>query len=238
MPVSASPRALSRLAGVLYLVIIALGIFAEMGVRAKLFVEGDPAGTAARIAASPDLFRAGFAADAVMVVCDVAVAVLLYVLLKPAGPVLSMSAMFFRATQAAVLGLNLLHFHAARLILDGTAYRASLEPEQARALSYLFLDLHRHGYDLGLVFFGVHCVLLGVLIARSGFLPRALGLLVAAAGVVYLVGSGARFLFPEALGTVSALYVVAFVSESALCLWLLVKGIDPGTRPARPTAAP
>jgi hypothetical protein len=79
---------------------------------------------------------------------------------------------------------------------------------------------------LGLILFGVHCLLLGYLIAKSLYLPKAIGYLVMAAGVTYLIGSYTRFLFPDFVGAVSPIYVVAIVSELSLCLWLLIKGVD------------
>lgn len=221
-----SPLPTARTAGLLYLLIIVCGMFAEVGVRGRLFVEGDAAATAERIAAAPGLFRAAFVADSLMVLADIALAVLLHVLLRPAGHTLSLVAMCFRLAQAGVLALNLLHYHAAMLLLGGGPYAQWFGPEQVGSLSYLFLDLHRHGYDLGLIPFGVHCVLLGILIRRSGYLPRRLGALAIAAGVTYLVGSFTRFVAPAALDKVAPIYVVALVSELALCIWLLGKGVN------------
>jgi Domain of unknown function (DUF4386) len=227
----------ARLAGVLYLVIIVFGIFAEAGVRSRLFVPGDALATAGNVVVSPGLFRAGFVADSIMFLSDVALAVLLYVLLRPAGRTLALVAMCFRLAQAGVLAINLLHYHAALLLLDGGTYDAWFEPTQLQGLAYLFLDLHRHGYDLGLLLFGVHCILLGILIGRSGYLPRSLGILAIAAGIAYLVGSTTRFVFPGALATISPIYAVALVSELSLCLWLLAKGVTMPPAPPHVTEA-
>jgi hypothetical protein len=188
-----SPLPIARTAGLLYLLIIVCGIFAEIGVRGRLFVEGDAGATADRITAAPGLFRTAFVADSLMVLADVALAVLLYVLLRPAGRTLSLVAMCFRLAQAGVLAINLLRYHAAMLLLGSGPYAQWFGAEQLESLSYLFLDLHRHGYDLGLILFGVHCVLLGILVRRCGYLPRWLGALAIAAGVAYLVGSFTRF---------------------------------------------
>jgi hypothetical protein len=152
--------------------------------------------------------------------------VLLFVLLEPAGRTLALVAGAFRLAQAAVLALNLLHQQAALLVLTGPEYAAGFGVEPLQALAYLLLDLHSHGYDVGLLLFGVHCFVLGYLIVGSGFLPRILGFLMMGASVAYLTGSYARFLFPEHLARVTPLYVVAFVAEVALCGWLLVRGVD------------
>jgi len=220
-----SPQAVARTAGVLYLIIIVFGMLSELLVRTSMIVPGDPAATAEAIGASPGLFRSGFLMDSIMFLSDVALAVLLYVLLKPVSKVVALVAMCFRLGQAAVLALNLLNYHAAILLLTGPAYAASLGGEQVSGLSYLFLDLHAHGYDLGLLLFGVHCLLLGYLVFRSGYLPRALGVLMVAAGFTYLVGSYTRFLAPGYVPVVAPIYAIAVVSEVSLCVWLLVRGV-------------
>jgi hypothetical protein len=160
-----------------------------------------------------------------MALCDVALAVLLFVLLRPVSRTLALIALCFRLAQTAVLAANLLNYHAATLVLSGDG-AAAFDRANAEAMAGFFLDLHAHGYDLGLLFFGVHCLVLGVLIARSRFLPRLLGYLVQAAGVVYLVGGYTRFLFPAHLGAVAPLYGIPIVAELALCLWLLLKGVN------------
>ena len=107
--------ATARTAGVLYVIIIACGLFAEIGVRSRLIEAGDPAATARNIIDSPLLFRFGIAADIVMFIADVAIAIVLYQLLRPLGRTLSLLAAAFRITQTAIIGLNLLNmFQAAR----------------------------------------------------------------------------------------------------------------------------
>ena len=221
-----SPQLYARVAGVLYAIIIFFGIFGEMFVRSSLVVQGDAAATASNIMAARGLFRVGFLADSIMFLSDVALAVLLYVLLKPVNKVVALAAMCFRLAQTAVLALNLLHYHAAILLLTGSGYSAAFGSEQLNALTSFFLDLHAHGYDLGLLLFGLHCLLLGYLVFKSRYLPKGLGVLLVAAGITYLIGSYARFLFPDYVGAVAPMYIVAIVSEVSLCLWLLVKGVN------------
>jgi hypothetical protein len=221
-----SPQLYARVGGVLYLIIIVLGLFGEMYVRSGLVVPGDPAATASKITAAPGLFRVGFLADSIMFLSDVALAVLLYVLLKPVSKVVALAALCFRLAQTAVLALNLLHYHAAMLLLTGSGYSSAFTSEQLNALMSFFLDLHGHGYDLGLLLFGLHCLLLGYLVFKSRYLPRILGVLLVAAAFTYLIGSYARFLFPDYVGAVAPIYVVAIISEVSLCLWLLIKGVN------------
>lgn len=216
----------SRVAGILYLVIIVCGLFGEVFVRSSLIVQGNPGATASNILASEGLFRLGFLADSIMFLCDVALAVLLYTLLKPVSNILALIAMCFRLTQTAVLALNLLNYYAAVLLMKSSGFASEFDPGQVASLSYLLLDLHSHGYDLGLLLFGVHCLLLGYLIFRSKYLPRTLGALMIGASGAYLIGGFTRFLVPGLVSAVAPIYAVALVAEVSLCLWLLVRGVD------------
>lgn len=211
----------ARLTGVMYLVIIVCAMFGEAFVRSGLVVRGDSILTATNIQSSLTLFRLGFMGDLVAFLADVAVAVLLYVLLRPAGRTLALMAAAFRLVGTAIYGANLLNHAVAAHLLSASV----MEPAQAQALALMFLDIHKLGYDLGLVFFGVHCVLVGWLVWRSTAFPGVLGWLMAAAGVVYLVGSSVAFLAPQAAGAVAPFYAVPLLGEVAFTAWLLVKGV-------------
>jgi hypothetical protein len=221
-----SPQVYARVAGVLYLIIIVFGIGAEVFIRGSLIVPGDAAATAANVSGSPGLFRLGFLGDSIAFLCDVALAVLLYVLLQPVSKTLALMAAAFRLTQTAVIALNLLSYYSALLLLDGADYVAAFDPAQLNALVALALDTHAHGYDLGLIFFGASCLVLGTLIVRSGYLPKWLGALVAVAGVVYLAGSYTLFLAPDLAEAIQPAYAIPLVAEVALCLWLLIRGVN------------
>lgn len=225
-PTPIDPQACARLAGLLYLMIVVLGLSAELVIRGTLVVPGDPAATAQNVLAQPLLFRLGLAADAVMALCDVALAVLLYVLLRPVGPVLSLMAMVFRLVQTAILGANLLNPSQALLLLEKGPALGGFDMAQLGTLAQLSLDAHGLGYDLGLLFFGISCLCLGVLLIRARYFPRALGPLVAAAGAVYLAGSALRLLAPALSDAFAPAYALPLLAELSFCLWLLLRGID------------
>lgn len=220
-----SPQRLARIAGLLYLIIIVCGLFSEIFVRSSLIVLGNSDVTASNIASSEMLFRAGFVADSFMLFADVAIAIVLYALFKPVSPVLSMTAAAFRLIQAAILGANLLLYYSALLILSHNGYMSSFSTGQTHSLALLFLNIHGHGYDLGLLFFGVSNLVLGYLVIRSRFVPALIGYGLVAAGLVYLLGSYTRFVFPEYLSVVQPVYVLPLVAELSFCLWLLIKGV-------------
>ena len=215
----------ARTAGMLYLIIIACGLFAEIGVRSQLIEPGDPSATAQNIIDSPMLFRAGLAADIVMFIADVAIAVVLYQLLKPLGRTLSLLAAAFRMTQTAVIGLNLLNMFQAVRILDDADYLGALSADQVDTLALLYLDAHKYGYILGLAFFGVSTLIVGHLALSSRQIPRLLGVLLLLAGAGYLIDTFSFFLVPGYDGTASPIVLApALIAELWFTLWLLTKG--------------
>ncbi len=229
------PTQAARAAGALYLVIIALGLWSEVAVRATLFVPDDPVMTAANIRAAGHLFRLSFAADVVMAMADAALAVVLFVLLRPVGVALALGALVFRLVQTAIIAANLLHHHAAQLALDNAA---TLGAEAARTLAWSALQLQGDGYDLGLIFFGINCFLTAGLLLRTRTVPRPLSVGVGAAGGVYLTGSLLAFLAPGVADAFAPAYLIPVLAESAFCLWLLTRGLfalaPPPPRPVSP----
>lgn len=216
----------ARLAGILYLIIIVFGISSEVFVRSGLIVSGDAAATAANIRAAQGLFRFGFVADVIMILSDVAIAVLFYMLLRPVNKVLALTAAAFRLTQAAVISMNLLNYYGALLALSGPGYAEAMAGGNTEGLALLLLDMHSHGYDLGLVFFGISCLILGHLVVKSDYFPTLIGYAIAVAGIVYLVGSFTRFLAPESLPLIQPAYLIPLAAELWFALWLLIKGVQ------------
>lgn len=220
-----SMQTYARVAGVLYAVIIVFGIWSEVFVRSALVVPGDAATTAANIVQSEGLFRLSMVADTVMALSDVALAVLLYVLLKPVSATLALMAAAFRLVQTAIVGGNLLNQYAALAIFAGGA-PTGLSPDPLAALGLLYLQTHGVGYDLGLLFFGINSLLVGYLVFRSTYIPRAIGLLMAGAGLVYLAGSYLVFLAPAMVEPFAPAYLLPVIAETSLCVWLIVRGVN------------
>lgn len=221
------PRRLARIAGVLYVVIIVTGLFGELAVRGTLIDFDDAAATAANILAADGLFRLGVVADLVMVLADVGLALALYVLFAPVSRALSATAAAFRLTQAAVITLNLLHQFAALMVLRHGGALTAFDPDQREALALLLLDVHRHGYLLGLVLFAGNLAVTGYLLYRSGFLPRTFGVLAVLAAAGYVTDTLMFVLLPGYDGAVSELVLApAFVFELGFAAWLLLRGVD------------
>jgi hypothetical protein len=214
----------ARVAGVLYLVVIVFAGFAE-AVRSSMVESGDSAATAENIRDSESLFRIAFSADVIAFSADVALALTLFVLLKPVNEVLSLLAAFFRLAQASALGINLIFMFLAVLLTGGDGYLTSFDENQIDSLVLLFMEGHSYGYLIGLVFFALSNVCLGYLVVKSGYLPRLLGyglMILVPAG--YLVDSFTRFLGAESDALSIVVILPAAVTELAFAAWLLAKG--------------
>lgn len=221
-----SSNNIARTTGLLYLLIVAGGVFAEAFVRSSIIDYGDPQLTAASIKAHEGLFRLGFSIELLVFLIDAAVCALLYVLLKPVDKTIAMLATVFRIVTVAMLGINLLNNYLPLLLLNGADYLGGIDEAQLHVWSLLYMKAHGHGYSIALVFFGVHCILLGYLIKKADYLPGLLGILLLIAGICYLTNSFSIFLFPEISGILfPAILVPAFIAELSLSLWLLVKGV-------------
>jgi len=221
-----SPSMKARIAGVLYLVIIAGGLFAEVYVRGQLIVYGDAAASAANILAHELLFRLGFAVHLFYLLCAVPIAVIFYGLFKRVSAGLALLMFSFNIVAIAIEGTNLLNHLAAVRLLGAEGFGA-FNPGQLQALAYAFLRLFASGFGISLTFFGCFCLVIGYLIFRSGFLPRILGVLMAVAGASYLVNSFTVFVVPS-FGSLLFPWILlpALVAELSLALWLTIKGVD------------
>jgi hypothetical protein len=227
-----SPVRYARIGGWIYLAIILLGLFGEAWVRGTLVVSGDPAATAANIQGAASLWRLGVAGDLLMHVLDVPLIVILYLLLRPVSPGLALLSAVFNVVQTAVLAANKLTLLAPVFLLERSAN--ALPAEVAQGLAYVAIEAHGYGFGIGLVFFGFACLVRGILIFRSGYLPKALGVLLFLAGLGYLINSFALLLAPALADAMfPAVLVPAFVAELSLALWLVVKGINLERWPAR-----
>ena len=222
-----SPQRYARIGGVLYVIIIAAGLSGELFVRGSLVVPGNAAATAANIVQSRYLWRAGIAGDLLMHICDVGLMLVFYVLLRPVNQNLARLAILFNLVQTCVLVANKLNLVVPLFLLGDTAYMKAFTPEQLQALSYVSIRTHDYGFAFGLIYFGVECVVIGYLIVRSLYFPKALGVMMQIAGACYVINSFALLLYPP-IGTrlVPFILLPPFVAELSVALWLLVKGVD------------
>jgi uncharacterized protein DUF4386 len=219
----ASPRARARVTGAIYLAFFAtaiLGAVVAPGISGPGV--GDAAATANNIVAHEASFRVGWALTLVSTAFYVALIALFYQLFRPVSRNLALLAAFFGLVGCAVTAFASLFQLAPLVVLGGRPYLAAFDAKQLQALALLFLNLNVQLGSIALVFFGVFQIAIGYLIFRSDFLPRVLGVLMALAGLGWLI-----FLAPPLANQLLApLEVLGFVAEAALMLWLLIMGVN------------
>ncbi len=224
--IAESPRLYARIAGFLYLIVIVGGIFAEIVVRGQLVVRGDAAATAHNIMTHQMLFRLGFAVELFYCMCNLPMAVIFYNLFKVVDKNVTLLMLFLDLVVNTIESVSILAHYAPLLLLGGGHHLGAFTAEQLQALSYLSLEFFEHGFAVALAFFGIDCLALSYLIYRSNFLPRILALPLAIEAVGYLVNSFALFLAPDLQRVIFPYFVVTAIAEVALCLWLLLMGVN------------
>lgn len=222
----AASRLNARIAGILYLVVVASSVFA-LSSTTSLIVRGDAAATAANLLKSEQAFRLAFAANLVAAAAYVGVVAILYEVFRPVSRTLSFVAAAFGLAGCAISGAVMVNQLAPLSYLGGDAFLAPLGEAQRQALAYVPLRLIGIGTDVSLVFFGVYCILVGFLVFRSAFLPRLLGTLMLVAGLGWLTGSFATFLAPATGGAISSILLpVSGLCETLFALWLALVSVN------------
>src|SRR5690349_21922282 len=225
--VVSSPQLYSRIGGALYLIIIVIGVFGEVFVGGKLIVSGDGTVTAKDIIASESLCRIHIAAELFLLICAIVLLMILFVLLRPVSRELTLLALFFNLVSIGLEAATTMYLVVALFPLGNSAYLKAFSPEQLYAMASLSLKSHGYGFGVSLLFFGCFCVIIGRVIYRSGFLPKAIGALMQIAGLCYLTDSFALVLSPAFANRLfPAILLPAFVGEASFCLWLLTKGVN------------
>ena len=225
--IETSPQLYARIGGVLYLIIIVVGLFGEAFVRDRLIVSGDATATAANIRSMESLWRFHIAAELFLLICAVALLLILFALLRPVNRDLVLLAAFFNLVSIGLEAAITMYLLEALFPLGNAGYLKAFAPEQLYAMTSLSLKSHSYGFGVSLIFFGCFCLVIGYLIFRSGYLPKTIGVLMQIAGVCYLTNSFALILAPAFANRIfPAILVPAFVGEASLCLWLLVKGVN------------
>jgi Domain of unknown function (DUF4386) len=221
---STSIRTYARVAGVLFLLSLIGGYFGEMHVPSRIVVARDPAATAQNILDLDTMFRWGFAGYLLEAVCDIALAWVMYVILRPAGRNLALLSVCFGLVSTSVFAVAQFFFFGSAMILGGADYLTGFSPDQLNSLSFVWVRMYGLGAGLFLAFYGLATGVRGYLIYRSDYLPRFLGALLMLAGLGFIARNFVLVLAPA---YVSNLFLVPmFFAGASLTLWMLVKGVD------------
>lgn len=221
-----SLRTAAIVAGVGLLAMAILAGYANFSLSRNLVIAGDAKTTAENIIASAGTFRVGIFFFLVVAILDVIVAWALYVLLTPVNKSLSLLAAWFRIVYASIFAVALINLFNVLRFFTGVDYLKAFEVTQLYAQGMASLGEFQSGWDIGLVIFGLHLLVLGYLVFKSGYASKwwgvLLSILLVIAGLGYLADSIGKFLLPNYNASIAQF---TFIGEVLLIFWLLWKGI-------------
>ncbi len=217
---------IARIGGLLYLLIIILGLIAQIFVRDSLVDYNNATVTAKNILSSEFWYRFGFVSELFMLLCDVGVTSILFILLKETNRPLSILSTLLRFASITILSVVALTHFAALSFLKEADFLTVFNTDQLNALALLTIKLHGTGYNISLLFFGFHLLVLCRLIVLSVIFPKWLGILLLIGGVCYIFNSIVWFLVPNFVNMVyPAILIPCALGEWIFCFYLLIKGI-------------
>ena len=215
----------ARIAGLLYLLLAIAGPLRLMYIPKTLFVQGNAAATAAKIAAHETLFRLGIAGDLFCGTIVIFLALALYRLLKGVDQYLAVLVVILGGVLPAALDFFIVLNDSAVLILvRGADFLSVFDKPQRDALAMLFLRMHGQEILAAEIFWGLWLLPLGMLTYKSRFLPRFLGVWLIINGFGYLAMSFTGLLLPDYASRVENITFPALTGELAFLLWLLIRG--------------
>jgi len=238
-----SPKRLAGIAGLLYLVVAIFGGFAQGFVYPKVYAAGDAATTAKNLLANSGLVRIGVVADLIQATVWVFVAMTLYLLLKHVHKDAARAMVAFAAIGAGITCLNAVFEFEGLRVATGAVNLASLGPAGSNALMLLLVDAQHYGLLTAQIFFGLWLVPMGYLAYKSGWFPKALGILLGVGAACYLVDMLVAFLVPDFGKTIHPFITIpSAIAEVWMVIYLLLIGVGARTvetvEPERVLSAP
>jgi hypothetical protein len=229
-----TPKALARTAGLLYLAMIVLMTFAQAAVRDGVYVRDNAAATADRIRGSADLYRLAMASDLIGYVCYLFLALTLYSLFRSHGQWAARTMLVIVVAATAILCSSLVSGAGSLLVATDPGFASALGQRGSDALVLLFMNLQKQGYYANQIFFGLWLLPLGILVFRSGWFPRWLGVWLVLGCFGQLAELAAIYLTPSFdESNVMAILLPGGISEIVFALWATIRG---ASAPAAPGA--
>ena len=222
-----SPRSAALIAGIGYVLLFGLAVFANFFVREGLVVADDAQATATNIAESNTLFRWGLVAFLAIFLIDIVVAWALHIVFRSQHHDLSLVAAWSRLVYTVFLGVAAIFFFQALAFYDSAAVADVMSSAERNAQALIGLELFNSAWLIGLAAFGLHLIVLGFLVARSIETPRWLGHLMIVAGAAYIVDTTANTLLANyaeyADAFLAMVAVPSVIAEGWFGLWLLTR---------------
>jgi hypothetical protein len=222
----------ARVAGAIYLSMVVTGPFTLIYIPSTLIVRGNASATANNILAHETLFRFGIVADLMTSVIFICLVMALYRLFSSVNKTIASLMVALVLVSAAVGFVNVLNYIAALTLFRGADFLAVLEKPQRDALAMLFLRLDGQGNVINEIFWGLWLLPFGLLVMRSRFLPRILGVWLIINGFAYVVLSFTGLVSPQNYEVAFRSAFPALLGEVAIMLWLVIRGAKVQPLPA------
>lgn len=222
--VDESQRRAARLAAFLYFAIALIAPIGLMYVPGRLIVPADAVATASNVRASEWLLRAGIGSEVVHQTIGIFLVLALYRLFKPINERLAVLMVILSLVPVPIMFANVLNELMALRLYSGAPFLSVFDQRQLDALALAFLRLHGQGIVVASIFWGLWLFPFGLLVRRSGFIPRILGVLLIVAGLGYLAASAATLFLPEYASRVGSVAIIMELGELPIIVWLLFRG--------------
>jgi hypothetical protein len=191
----------------------------------KLIVPGNATATASNVLASEMLFRIGIVAALLSSVAFVFLVMALYRLLGGVNKTHASLMVALVLISVAIGFVNEVNNIAALILFRGAEFLSAFDKPQLDALGMLFLRLRGRGLVVNALFWGLWLFPFGLLVMRSGFIPRILGILLIINGFAYVLASLTSLLAPAYAAVVNRFAFIPETGELWIMLWLLIKGV-------------
>jgi hypothetical protein len=192
----------------------------------KVYVSGNAAATARNVRANSGLVHTVVVADLFQATVWVFLGLTLYLLLKHVHKTAAIAMVVFVAIGAGITLLNAVFEFEGLRVATGAVHVAASGTAGSNATVLLLLDTQHYGYLIAQIFFGLWLVPLGYLAYKSGWFPKALGVLLVVGGVCYLVGTLAAFLAPGTGQKINTFITIpSAIAEVCMVVYLLVIGV-------------
>ena len=214
----------ARIAGLLYLMLVPTGIFSLIYVPSTLIVSGDAAATIQNIEASELLYRSGIYVGLLSSLIYLLVALALYRLLKHVSEMQATLMVAFVVLGVAASFANSFNMLAVLIILGKPDFLSVFDPAQLEGIAYLFVRLESHGTQILQIFWGLWLIPMGILVYRSGFIPKIIGVSLWMAAAAYLMSNFTFVLLPQYKAALSPIITGLEMLELPIILWLVIVG--------------
>ncbi|MEA2761907.1 MAG: hypothetical protein QOD47_1191 [Gemmatimonadaceae bacterium] len=220
-----SITAKARLAGILYVVMGIPAWFSLMYIPSVYVVRSDPTATARNIVNGEALYRLGILSELVSQTIFLVLALVLYDLLRDADRKQARLMVMLVGVSVAFEFANCLNLVAPLILLSGADFLSVFSKPQLDALALVFLKLRNSGLGVVSLVWGLWLLPFGVLVFKSGFFPKVLGVLLIVACFAYVTGSVTSIMVPAPTPVIAIVtQAVGGLGELAIVLWMIVMG--------------